>query len=281
MHSPTFSWLRPLARPSRAWSFYAATLLLCGAAWAQPATPTSRVAPAAVLTGNGKLGQGIAQNGVPPAVAACATCHGARGEGSAAFPPLAGNGAAYLLAQLQAFADGSRAQPIMGPIAKALKPQQRADVVAFYAALPHVQRAVTVPPPDPSDAGAWLAQRGRWADGIPACAQCHGPAGLGVGEHFPAIAGLSAAYMQTQVSAWKNKARPPGPLQLMASVAQKLSDQDLTAVASYYARLQEQPASGAVSLRAPSQAPDPAPALASAPASKIGAQRASQPLGKP
>ena len=278
MHSPTFSWRRPLTQGGRPWGVYAASLLLCGAAWSQTAPPAS---PAVALTGNGKLGQGVAQNGVPPTVAACATCHGARGEGSAAFPPLAGNGAAYLLAQLQAFADGSRAQPIMGPIAKALKPQQRADVVAFYAALPHVQRTVTVPPPEPSDAGAWLAQRGRWADGIPACAQCHGPAGLGVGEHFPAIAGLSAAYMQTQVSAWKNKARPPGPLQLMSSVAQKLTDQDLTAVAAYYAHLQEQPASGAVSLRAPSQAPEPAPARAPAAASKTSAPRGAQPQGKP
>lgn len=277
MHSLLFFWRRLLPHVGHAWGMYAASLLLCGAALAQSVPPASPAAPAAALTGNGKLGQGIAQNGLPPTVAACTTCHGARGEGSAGFPPLAGNGTAYLLAQLQAFADGSRAQPIMGPIAKGLSAQQRADVVAFYAALPHVQHAVAVPPADPADAGAWLVQRGRWADGIPACAQCHGPAGLGVGEHFPAIAGLSAAYMQAQVSAWKNKARPPGPLQLMASVAQKLTDQDITAVAAYYARLQEQPVSGAVSLRAPSQAPEPAPA----PASKTGAPRAAQPQGKP
>ena len=278
MHSSPFSRRRRWAQAGRAWAAHAASLLLCAAAGAQAAPPASPAAPAAaLLTGNGKLGQGIAQNGLPPAVAACATCHGARGEGSAAFPPLAGNGAAYLLAQLQAFADGSRAQPIMGPIAKALKPQQRADVVAFYAALPHVQRAVTVPPADPADAGAWLAQRGRWADGIPACAQCHGPAGLGVGEHFPAIAGLSAPYMQAQVSAWQKKTRPPGPLQLMASVAQKLTEQDLTAVAAYYARLQEEPVSGAVSLRAPG----PTLAFAPAPAPQTGAPRAAQPQGKP
>lgn len=281
MHFFPLSWRRPWAQAGRACGVHAASLLLCGAAWAQAAPPASPAAPAVsvALTGNGKLGQGIAQNGLPPTVAACATCHGARGEGSAAFPPLAGNGSAYLLAQLQAFADGSRAQPIMGPIAKGLNAQQRADVVAFYAALPHVQRAVTVPPPDPSDAGAWLAQRGRWADGIPACAQCHGPAGLGVGEHFPAIAGLNAAYMKAQVSAWQSKARPPGPLQLMASVAQKLTDQDITAVAAYYARLQEQPVSGAASLQAPKQAPDPVPAPA--PTSKTGAPRAATPQGKP
>ena len=281
MHSFSFSWRRLSVHAGRAWGVHAASLLLCGAAWAQTVPPASPAAPAKALTGNGKLGQGIAQNGLPPTVVACATCHGARGEGSAAFPPLAGNGGAYLLAQLQAFADGSRAQPIMGPIAKGLNAQQRADVVAFYVGQPPLQRAVTVPPAEPSDAGAWLAQRGRWADGIPACAQCHGPAGLGVGEHFPAIAGLSAAYMQAQVSAWQHKTRPPGPLQLMASVAQKLTDQDITAVAAYYARLQEQPVSGAVRLQAPQQASGPAPAPVAAPASPTGAPRAPTPQGKP
>ena len=249
MHFPVFSWRRLRRQAGRVSYGLAATLWLSSAVCAQVAPPAGVAAPPTSLKGNGKLGQGIAQNGLAPGVAACATCHGARGEGSAAFPPLAGNGTAYLLAQLQAFADGSRAQPIMGPIAKALNAQQRADVVAFYAALPPVQRAVTVPPPDPSDAGAWLAERGRWADGIPACSQCHGPAGLGVGEHFPAIAGLSAAYMQAQVSAWQQKTRPPGPLQLMSTVAQKLTDKDLTAVAAYYVRLQEQPVSGAASLQ--------------------------------
>ena len=277
MHSFSFFRWRAWAPVGRAGGVHAAAFLLCGAAWAQAAPPASPAAPAAALTGNGKLGQGIAQNGLPPAVAACATCHGARGEGSPAFPPLAGNGAAYLLAQLQAFADGSRAQPIMGPIAKGLNAQQRADVVAFYVGQPSVRHAVTVPPADPADAGAWLAQRGRWAEGVPACAQCHGPAGLGVGEHFPAIAGLSAAYMQAQMSAWQNKTRPPGPLQLMSSVAQKLTDQDMTAVAAYYARLQEQPAAGAVSQQAPSQAATPVPAAAS----KTGAPSAATSQGKP
>lgn len=265
MHSLSFSWQRCLAPVGRVRSGCAASLLCCAAL----------AATAAPLTGNGKLGQGIAQNGVPPTVAACATCHGARGEGGADFPPLAGNGAAYLLAQLQAFADGSRVQPTMGPIAKGLSVQQRADVVAFYAGQPSVRRAVTVLPADPADAGAWLVQRGRWADGIPACAQCHGPAGLGVGEHFPAIAGLSAAYMQGQVAAWQNKKRPPGPLQLMGTVAQKLTSQDLTAIVAYYARLQERPVSGAASLSP--QAPGPAPAAAP----PIGASRAATPQGKP
>ena len=277
MTSSPFSWRRALAQAGRVWGGYGAGLLLCAAAAAQTPAPAPATPAAPAPAANGKVGQGIAQNGLPPTVAACASCLGARGEGSGAFPPLAGNGAAYLLAQLQAFADGSRVQPIMQPIAKALSPQQRADVVAFYAGQPSLQRAVAAPAADPADAGAWLVQRGRWADGIPACAQCHGPDGRGVGGHFPAIAGLNAAYMQAQVTAWQNKQRPPGPLQLMATVAEKLTPQDVTAIAAYYVRLQEQPVSGAASLAA--QGPAAAPAVPAAPLS-TGAARATL-QGKP
>lgn len=71
---------------------------------------------------------------------ACATCHGARGEGqagspTASFPRLAGLGAAYLRRQLDAYAQGARQSPIMGPIAQALKTDQRRQVAAYFGAM--------------------------------------------------------------------------------------------------------------------------------------------------
>jgi len=184
--------------------------------------------------GHADAGKAIASQGLPPAVAACASCHGAQGEGMAGFPPLAGQGADYLRSQLEAFADGSRGSPVMAPIAKGLKPQDRADVAAYFASLPSGIAAAPASP-DPKDAGAWLALRGRMADGIPACASCHGPNGGGVGGHFPAIAKLDASYMQAQVDGWKSGSRGPGPLGLMAAVAKRLSAQDIEAVARHYA----------------------------------------------
>ncbi len=199
-------------------------------------------------------GERIAREGLPPQVAACITCHGARGEGSAAFPPVAGAGKAYLTAQLEAFASSSRQQAGMGPIAKALDAAQRASVAAWFAALPTPLALVKETPASPSDRGAWLATRGRWQEGVPACAQCHGPGGAGVAPHFPPIGGLSAAYMQEQVNAWQAGTRPPGPLGLMASVAKQLSADDVSAVAGYYAKLHALPASAAASTPAPAKA---------------------------
>ena len=182
-------------------------------------------------------GRQIVTQGAGPAVAACAGCHGARGEGLAAFPRLGGTGQAYLQAQLDAFAKGTRQNPLMQPIAQGLTSAQRAAVARYYSSLPPSQRAAAVASIGPADAGAWLATRGRWSEQIPACAQCHGPGGNGVGADFPPLAGLPAAYITEQLQAWKNGARPPGPLALMETVAKKLGDAEISAVSSYYAGL--------------------------------------------
>lgn len=193
---------------------------------------------AAAQPGNIKSGETIYLQGVPPAVAACASCHGAKAEGGPGFPPLAGNGAAYTREQLDAFAGGQRVNAIMKPMANAMDEQARADVAAYLASLPNgIDASASAAPPDPGDQGAWLVERGRWSEHLPACASCHGPGGTGVGAHFPAIGKLDAAYMQAQIEAWKNGQRQPGLLGLMQEIAKKLSKEDVQAVADYYARL--------------------------------------------
>jgi cytochrome c553 len=182
-------------------------------------------------------GAAIATAGTQSGAAACAGCHGARGEGTGAFPHLAGSGVAYLRDQLEAFASGKRKNPIMQPIAQALSPEQRTQVTAYYAGLTPVAGAVDKIPRDTGDTGAWLATRGRWSEGVPACAQCHGPGGAGVGTSFPPLAGQPATYLAQQLNAWQSGARPPGPLGLMEAIARKLKQSDIQAVSDYYAAL--------------------------------------------
>ena len=158
------------------------TWVLSGAVASWGATPAAD---------NG-AGARIASAGNTSGATACSSCHGVHGEGAAAFPRLAGAGAEYLREQLEAFAKGARKNPIMQPIAQALSPDQRGQVAAYYATLP-AAHAADRDARSPSDTGAWLATRGRWADDVPACAQCHGPGGSGVGSRFPPLAGQSAA----------------------------------------------------------------------------------------
>lgn len=189
---------------------------------------------------DGRLISTEGANGGP----ACMLCHGVQGEGNpvANFPRLAGTGAAYLQAQLEAIANGSRASPAMTTIARILEPAQREAVAQFYAALPlplDTDRlaATALQSPKPDEVGAWLAIRGAWDRNIPACNQCHGPGGIGVGNHFPSLAGQPAAYLAEQLRLWRENQRPPGPLDLMASVATRLTDAEIDAVSAYYAGL--------------------------------------------
>jgi cytochrome c553 len=194
--------------------------------------------PAVARAENVAQGAAIAAKGTADGAAACASCHGAHGEGNAAagFPRLAGLPAAYLSAQLNYFAEGTRQNPIMTALAKQLSQGERAAVAAYFASLP-AAAGVAVGATDAakaSDVGEWLATRGRWEQDLPACVQCHGPGGIGVGAAFPPLAGQPAAYLSTQLHAFKDGARPGGPMNLMTVVAKKMSDADITAAAHYF-----------------------------------------------
>ena len=180
-------------------------------------------------------GAAIAAQGTPNGVPPCVSCHGAKGEGNAAggFPALAGLGKAYLERQLAAFSRGERVNPVMQPIAKSLASEEASAVSAYFAALP----APAIPPAAARDdsPGAVLARQGRWdASRLPACEQCHGPGGSGVGDSFPRLHGQPTAYIAAQLVAWQEGKRPPGPQGLMQAIARKLSPADVAAAAAYF-----------------------------------------------
>ncbi|MBS0577775.1 MAG: cytochrome c [Proteobacteria bacterium] len=66
----------------------------------------------------------------------CAACHGQSGIGIIPlYPNLAGQKREYLIAQLQAFRDGSRKNPIMSPMAVRLSDSDIENVAAYFALL--------------------------------------------------------------------------------------------------------------------------------------------------
>lgn len=168
---------------------------------------------------------------------ACEQCHGADGGGTAAagFPRLAGLQEEYIKHQLLSFRSGKRNNPIMEPIAKSLSDKEVSLLAAHFAALP-----VPAATPAGGDAallknGKAIANRGDWGHDIPACFQCHGPDGKGVGTVFPPIAGQSALYISNQIAAWKAGSRSNDPVGLMRAVADKLTAEQVEAVSAYLA----------------------------------------------
>jgi cytochrome c553 len=205
--------------------------------------------PIHAVTAYAADGREIAANGNGRDAPACSACHGAQGEGQpdAANPRLAGLNSEYLIAQLNAFAEGGRDNEAMSPIAKALTPDERQAIAKFYAGsvTPRIKERHKADGKTIAS-GAALAGRGDWSKGLPGCGQCHGAAGQGVGKTFPGLAGQSAEYIMSQLKAWKDGKRTNDPLHLMTGIASKLNDDQIAAVAAYYASLPVAAAASAV-----------------------------------
>jgi len=189
-------------------------------------------------------GIGLAAAEAPPQATSCSGCHGgdAMGNPMANFPPLAGQPALYLEQQLEAFKTGARQNSIMKTMADGLSASDRKKLADYFASLPVTP--APQPSPAPTGLGATIALEGLNSGtpkAIPACASCHGAGGLGQGEAFPRIAGLTAPYIESQLHAWQNGTRTETSLHLMRNVARKLDSDQIKAVATYYAALSPNP----------------------------------------
>ncbi|MAL90100.1 MAG: cytochrome c4 [Pseudomonas sp.] len=179
------------------------------------------------------------QGGANPAAMACATCHGADAMGMAAagFPRLAGIDAGYSRKQLDDFRSGERSNPIMQPIAAALSDEEMDAVAATLEAMPAPAFAAIGRSEAAQGVGARLALRGAWERNIPECVACHGPGGMGVGASFPPLAWQSAQYLGAQLNAWRQGTRKNDPNDLMGHIARAMSDDEVQAVAEYFANV--------------------------------------------
>jgi cbb3-type cytochrome c oxidase subunit III len=169
--------------------------------------------------------------------ATCAACHGADGNSNnPEWPKLAGQNAAYLIKQLQNFKSGERVNATMNGMAANLSEQDMEDLAAYFS-----NQEITRGKADPElvEAGQALFRGGDLARGIAACSACHGAQGAGnPAAGFPALAGQHALYLETQLKAFRSMTRANDPGQMMRNIAMKMSDADITAVASYIQGLQ-------------------------------------------
>lgn len=184
--------------------------------------------------------EGSADRGAEVA-AQCTACHQADGsgkhmEGGGSWPRLAGMNAAYIAKQLHDFKEGTRQNATMAPFANMLDDQQIADVAAYYS---QMEATAGQGGADAGEAtlkrGQNLAECGDWSRYIVACTSCHGPGNRGAGDVFPGIAGQHAGYIESQLQAWKADSRSNDPQDLMGSIAGRMSDEDMHAVAVWLA----------------------------------------------
>ncbi|NUA27991.1 c-type cytochrome [Cupriavidus basilensis] len=210
--------------------------LLAVVALALPATAMTGLASAAeqaAAKADPAKGETLYTQGAPDRnVPACLSCHGANGNsGGAANPKLAAQHPEYVHKQLDDFKAKARNNAIMSPYAAALSEQEMKDVGAYLAK--QTLKPATAKNKDTIEAGQKIYRGGIAAKGVPACAACHGPTGAGIPAQYPRIGGQWSEYTEAQLVAFRQGTRKNNPV--MTTVAAKMSDAEIKAVADYVA----------------------------------------------
>ena len=164
----------------------------------------------------------------------CTACHGAEGNSSIpTWPNIAGQSASYIVAQLDAFKGGLRADPLMAPQAMMLSDDDMRNVAVYFESLPAA--AMAVANPATVSKGEALYRGGNADAGIPACLACHGPTGRGnPAANYPAVQGQHATYTAKQLRDYASGARTSdGKTRIMRDISSRLSTDDIEALASY------------------------------------------------
>lgn len=168
----------------------------------------------------------------------CARCHGDENAPpiSGLVPALQGQNAGYLIRALHEYRDGTRPSGMMEPVAAELSADEIESLAQHYASLA-MTPARDGETASSSDArrGREIAQRGVPGDGIPPCIACHSGQSS---PTFPQIAGLSVRYIKSQLDLWRRGYRQQTTYgAIMATIAQRLSQEQIDDVAAYFASL--------------------------------------------
>jgi cytochrome c553 len=155
----------------------------------------------------------------------CLGCHGIDGYRNAypsyRVPKLGGQQAAYLIAAIRGYREGSRAHPTMMAQASSLDDQQIEDVAAYLS----------------SRGGDTVAEGGSTAPSLEettTCVACHGQNGISLSPTWPTLAGQHEDYIVHALNQYRDGSRKDP---VMVPMAATLSDRDVALLAKYYSRL--------------------------------------------
>ena len=179
---------------------------------------------ACALLASPAAAQGNAERGAKLAYT-CLGCHGIESYRNAypsyRVPKLGGQKAAYLVAALQGYRDGSREHPTMQAQASSMSDDEMQDLAAYFSSV----------------ANETVAAGGSETAGIEAastCVACHGQNGISVSPNWPTLAGQHEDYLRHALNQYRDGTRKNA---VMAQMAAPLTDEDVRLLASYYAGL--------------------------------------------
>jgi cytochrome c553 len=211
-------------------SLLVAMLAMSGLTAQTYAAEENAAAKADPAKGEALYANGDAGRNIP----ACASCHGAAGNSTiVANPKLAGQHEAYVYKQLSNFKGPDRNQAIMTTYAKAMTDDDMKNVAAYLDK--QAPKAGAAKSKDTVELGKKIYRGGIAEKNVPACAGCHSPNGAGIPNQYPRIAGQHQDYATAQLINFRTGARKNSVP--MATIAKRMSDDEMKAVADYVAGL--------------------------------------------
>jgi len=166
----------------------------------------------------------------------CGGCHGPDGNSTRPnYPNLAGQFPEYIYKQLTEFKSGARRNSTMAPNVTKLSDDDMRNLAAFFS-------SQQIKPRMAKDAelvaqGQKIFKGGNAGSGVPACASCHGPSGAGIPIQFPQLASQKSVYVLNQLKNFRSGDRNNDGGKMMETIARKLTDQEMKAVAEYISGL--------------------------------------------
>lgn len=187
---------------------------------------------AAVLAG---LPGVAAADAVELAATVCVPCHGEGGNSVIpTVPRLAGLRASYISKQLKDYLSGRRSNEMMAPVIASLDEGDVPGLAAHFAQQNPLPGEVREPQLLAS--GKAMYDDGNVASGVPACVGCHQERGVG-NERNPRVAGQQQAYAIEQIQQFRSGKRTNDRIKAMRHVAERMTDEEIRAVAEYLAGL--------------------------------------------
>jgi len=162
----------------------------------------------------------------------CAACHAIDGNSAiTANPKLAGQHPEYLYKQLTNFKSGERANAVMSGMAGMLSDADMHAVAEYFSKQTlNLGQAKTN---GAESLGEKIYRAGIQANNVPACAACHGPSGDGLPVKYPRLGGQHSEYVLNQLRQFRLGTRANDEAKVMRTIAAKLTDQEMEAVADY------------------------------------------------
>ncbi|HNP26769.1 MAG TPA: cytochrome c4 [Nitrosomonas sp.] len=186
----------------------------------------------------------IAANNVPDTMAervkSCTICHGDKDkiEQHAYYPSINGKPKGYLFNQLRNFRDRRRHYQPMAVLLENMSDNYLMEIAHYFSMLQL--------PASPPEQIKMQSNEIRLAEqlifsgfsdrNIPACSACHGEALMGIEPFIPGLLGLSRTYITAQFGSWRNGGLIRGQVSdCMSEIANKLTDNEIIAIAKWLA----------------------------------------------